>query len=90
MEEAKEWFTWKSGADCTSRWRRQPAPRDPNRDAPYVSAFWVPPSEDPYYKAKWADWRRRFAMEEPEPAQPVTKTPEPVQLSTARRMRGIR
>lgn len=90
MEDAKKWFTWKSGADCTARWRRQPAPLDRNRTVPYASNFWIPPSEDPYYKAKWADWRQRFAMEEVEPVVPVTTTPEPVQLSYARRIRGIK
>jgi hypothetical protein len=40
-------------------WREQPAPRDPNR--PVERGTWVPPSEDPYYIAKWRLARERCA-----------------------------
>lgn len=90
--ETERWHTWKSGSDVSARWRRQPAPKDPNRKTPMVSAFWVPPSEDPHYKKKWADWKARMAAEEADPVAEITEdqTFPVTMLSNARRMRGVR
>jgi hypothetical protein len=57
-----------------------------------VSAFWVPPSEDPHYKQKWADWKARMAAEEADPVAEIKEdqTFPVTMLSNARRMKGVR
>lgn len=44
---------WSPIGDCQAVWRKQPAPRDPRREQ-VEGARWVPPSEDPWFLAKWA------------------------------------
>lgn len=53
-----------SRPNVIDRWRKCPAPKEPNRPVPMVSEFFTPPSEDPYYVNKWKKFREENATGE--------------------------
>lgn len=76
MNEVKRpseaWYTWTPAGTCiTERWRK---------------LGWVPPSEDPRYLQKWAEWKRKLyeGAREPEPALPTNVTAIPKSIRRSR------
>jgi hypothetical protein len=52
-DDCVEVVNWVPMGDCIATWKKQPAPIDPKRPE-LDGRLWVPPSEDPWYQAKWA------------------------------------
>ena len=73
------WFKWvpAEATDVAATWRAH---------------GWVPPSEDPRYVAKWAEWKRKLAGLD-ETAEATTEAPvrsvnvTPIQTTRARAAR---
>lgn len=68
--EQKPWFKWipAVATDVMTTWKRH---------------GFVPPSEDPKYQRKWAEWKARFADAEAAEQQP----PKMAAVATLRRAR---